>query len=169
MTMSEEFWMTLLDEEIARGSVSAEGVFQDYLSVRGANNDIRVRATDWLFGSFAELSERLSSQGLELPLERSDDIRFTFLGATLLGSAIAFSNGVRRLSCEVGSIKAPGHGIIKGGGIAIARISHFGIPEKEQTLRLVVGEESARWVVDSDCMRLFDAYDLVRHFRVLTT
>lgn len=168
MTMSEEFWMTLLDEEIARGSVSAEGVFQDYLSVRGVNNDLRVRATDWLFGSFTELSERLANQGLELHLERNDDVRFAFLGATLIGSAVAFSNGVRRLSCEVGSIKAPGHGIIKGGGIAIARISHFGIPEKEQILRLVVGEENAKWVVDSDRLRLFDAYDLVRHFRVLT-
>ena len=167
MITSEEFWHRLLDEEIARGTVTAEGVFEDYLAVRGANNEIRDSATEWLFRSFDELAERLRLQAFECSVERSDESQFNFLGATLTGPAIFFSHGVKRLSCEVGSIKAPGHGIIKGGGVAVARISHFGMPEKEQFLRLSVGEGSARWTVESERLRQFDAYDLMAHFRIL--
>jgi hypothetical protein len=167
MTTSEHFWSKLLDDEIARGNVSAEGVFQDYLSVRGANNEIRNDAAEWLFESFVAFSNRLSSDGFQISVERNTDTRFAFHWATLSGSSIIVSNGLRKLSCEVGSIKAPGDGIIKGGGIAIARLSHFGIPEKDQILRLLVGEEKARWVVDGNRPRDFDAYDLVRHFKIL--
>jgi len=167
MTTSEQFWSRLLDEEIARGNVSAEGVFQEYLSVRGANNNIRNEAAEWLFGSFVKFTQRLVSDGFQISVERNEESQFAFHWATLSGPSIVVSNGLRKLSCEVGSIKAPGHGIIKGGGIAIARLSHFGIPEKDQILRLIAGEETARWVVDGSRTRELDAYDLVRHFKIL--
>jgi hypothetical protein len=169
MTASDEFWLKLLDQEIARGTVSAEGVFQDYLAVRGANNDIRNNAAEWLFETVLQFSEKLNANGFEIITERNAESQFVFHWATLTGPSMFFSNGIRRLSCEVGSIKAPGHGIIKGGGIAIARLSHFGIPEKDQILRLVAGEETARWVVDGVKTRPFDAYDIARHLRILVS
>lgn len=167
MTTSEEFWLKLLDEQIALGNVSADGVFQDYLTVRGVNNEMRGNATEWLFKSFEYTALRLTSDGFALSPDCAELSSFSFSGATLSGPSIAFPFGVRKLTCEVGSIKAPGDGIIKGGGIAIARISHFGMPEKEQFLRLVIGEETARWVVDSDRSRSFDLYDVIGHFRIL--
>jgi len=169
MTTSDDFWLKLLDQEIERGTVSAEGVFQDYLSVRGANNSIRKHAAEWVFSSFLKFSEKLTSNGFQIVMEEKTESQFVFEGATLTGPSMVFTSGVRNLSCEVGSIKAPGHGIIKGGGIAIARLSHFGIPERNQILRLIVGEETGRWVVDGGPPRQFDAYDIVGHFKILVS
>jgi hypothetical protein len=71
----------------------------------------------------------------------------------MVGSRLAVRSGpVRVLTVEAGWPRAPRHGVVRGGGLARARVSHFGDRGADEELLLVKpnDEEAPRWIVVAD-------------------
>ncbi|MCA1556433.1 MAG: hypothetical protein LC747_07055, partial [Acidobacteria bacterium] len=68
---------------------------------------------------------------------------------TMVGRRLALNTGIRVLTIEAGWPRTPGDGIVRGGGLATARISHFGDPRAAVELLLVQSAEdgSPRWLI----------------------
>jgi hypothetical protein len=67
----------------------------------------------------------------------------------MVGRRLALSAGVRVLTVEAGWPRTPGDGIVRGGGLATARISHFGDSRAGVELLLMQSAEDGapRWLV----------------------
>jgi hypothetical protein len=67
----------------------------------------------------------------------------------MVGRRLTLSAGVRALTIEAGWPRTPGDGIIRGGGLAAARISHFGDPLAGVELLLMQSAKdgSPHWLV----------------------
>jgi hypothetical protein len=54
---------------------------------------------------------------------------------------------LRSLTVEAGWPRAPRDGIVRGGGLASARVAHFGNPKAGEELLLLPSSDEPRWFV----------------------
>jgi hypothetical protein len=81
-----------------------------------------------------------------IAIEREEPHNFAYGNSNMAGSLLRASYGVRCLTLEAGWTRTPRDGIMKHGALAIARIAHFGMPNKGVEFRLVHGEKLPNWL-----------------------
>ncbi len=59
------------------------------------------------------------------------------------GSLVRLKLGIRSVTVEAGYPQKPQDGFIRGGGLACARISHFGMSKANEDLMLIRSEQTA--------------------------
>lgn len=122
---------------LAEARERAGGDVADYLGVRAANDELRAQAVEWLLGLFSSAAGELNRGGAGLQLSRTEAHRFRVGNSTMVGPRLVLSRGVRTLTVEAGWPRAPRDGIVRGGGLACARVSHFGARSADEELLLL--------------------------------
>lgn len=140
-----------LREAAARAGAVAGPAAHDYLSLRAANDALRERGLKALFDAFTAIAGEANRHGAALRLARAEGHRFRVGNSTMVGTRLTLSRGVRALHVEAGWPRAPLDGIVRGGGLACARLTHFGAPAAGEDLLLVLDPGGTPlWVVPTD-------------------
>ena len=122
----------------------------DYILLRAANDKLRADGVAWLVETFVALAAEANRAGASLTLERGgggDAHRFQVGNSTMVGTRLVLRAGIRALTVEAGWPRTPRDGIVRGGGLGYARVSHFGDRTAGEEFLLVQGETGAppRW------------------------
>ncbi len=126
MSEFEERWAQVLVEAEQRAREHGRVDVADYLQLRAANDALRAAGIQWLDAIFQWLADEATRAGRQVTIERKDAHQFSMGAATMVGSLLTLRRGVRALMIEAGWPRAPQHGIVRGGGLASARVKHFG-------------------------------------------
>ena len=144
----ETEWRRRINEARTRAREAGRGDVAEYLLLRAENDAARAAGVEWLLEAFTELAGEANRAGASLTLARDEGHRFPVGQSTMVGPRLTLSAGVRRLTVEAGWPRAPRDGIVRGGGLASARVSHFGRRSSDEDL-LLLREQSGppRWFV----------------------
>ena len=146
----DETWANELRDAEARARAAGRSDISEYLALRRSNDALRKTACNWLLETFRNVAGEMNRAGASLQISNDDNYQFTIGSATLSGKLLKLENGVRQLLVEVGWPRVPRDGFIRGGGIALGRLRHFGIKSASDELRLVTSPEGApRWIVEN--------------------
>lgn len=138
-----------LDEARERARTSGRGDVVEYLNLRAANDALRATGLEWLLGTFAAHAGELNRAGAGLSVERTEAHRFQVGNSTMTGTRLVFRTGLRTLTVEAGWPRGPRDGVVRGGGLAAARVGHFGNRAAGEELLLVPSSDEGppRWLV----------------------
>jgi hypothetical protein len=161
-------WAEKINDAIATARSAGRHDVADYLALKAANDSIRETGVRWLFDSLIEIAAETSRQGPVVTIEREDPHNFDNKGSNITGSLLRIRHGVRCLTMEAGWTRTPKDGIMRGGALAIARITHFGITAANTQLMLKFADSAPVWMVstESNEARIFDSASLQQHFRI---
>jgi hypothetical protein len=137
---------------------AAAGGAADYLALRAANDRVRERGVGGLVDAFTALAGEANRRGASVTLARTESHRFRVGNSTMVGPRVVLARGVRSLTVEAGWPRAPGDGIVRGGGLACARVTHFGDRASGEELLLVLDEAGAPLWLSTDESRPRDAF-----------
>ena len=147
----EAEWARRLQEAEARAHRSGRSDVADYLALRASNDVARNVGIEWLLATFTAHALEANGAGAGIELTRADEHRFRVGNSTMVGRLLKLTSGVRVLTIEAGWPRTPRDGIVRGGGLASARISHFGKRRDDDELLLVhdAGDTNAapRWLI----------------------
>ena len=164
-----ESWAKLMREAETVARTEGRGDVVEYLALKSANDSLRAAACRWLFDSFLELSDEANRRGIKLDIENENPRRFAVGHSEMVGSLIKFKYGLRSLTAEAGWTRTPRDGFMRGGALAYARISHFGMSKSNAELILARSPDDApQWyAADGDGRRkLFNSNNLRTHFNI---
>jgi hypothetical protein len=162
-------WSRLIETTLQNAKVQGRADIVDYLKLKIANDQLRTVSANWLFDSFREFAGDANRKGLGIVTENIEPHRFEFRNARMTGGLLRFRDGVRELSVEAGWPRTPTDGFIRGGGIAVARIAHFGLSKHNAEFSLIRAEsDEPRWVLASHQKSpiLVSVNYLAQHFRL---
>lgn len=162
-----EMWAKMMTEAAASAQAQGRADVAEYFALKSANDTFRAASCRWLFESFVELSDEANRKGIHLKIENENPHSFAVGYSTMVGSLIKFNFGLRSLTVEAGWTRTPQDGIIRGGGLARARISHFGMSKKNAELLLIRSAENVpQWyAIDENGKReMFNSNNLRSHF-----
>ncbi|HXG84680.1 MAG TPA: hypothetical protein VNI84_11695 [Pyrinomonadaceae bacterium] len=170
MNEPDEVWARKLDEALRKAKAAERGDVAEYLLLRTANDAIRRASVDWLLDSATVIAAESDRQNARITIEKENPHSFTAGHANLVGSRLTFRQGVRCLTIEAGWTRAPQDGFMRGGALARARLSHFGMSRNDEELLLVRDGDVTNWfAVDKENKReLFDSRNLQRHFAIFS-
>jgi hypothetical protein len=168
MNELDEVWLQMMQQAIGNAKATGQNDLADYLTLKISNDGIRSTGCRWLFDSFLELSEEVNRRGVHLEIESENPHRFPVGNATMVGSMLKFRHGVRCLTIEAGWTRTPKDGFMRGGALASARISHFGISKANAELLLILQKDIPEWfTLSADGKRIpLDSNHLREHFQV---
>lgn len=140
----------------------------EYFALKTANDMIRQASVKWLFDSVLELAAEANRINPVITMENDDRHSFKSGGANLVGSVIRVRQGVRCLTIEAGWTRTPNDGFMRGGALAIARITHFGLAKSNEELMLMRLGEAPQWfsVLSERERAEFGSGHLREHFRI---
>lgn len=118
-------WTRLLSEAEQRARAHGRGDVAEYLNLRALNDEARRIGIEWLLNAFLSLAGESNRAGAGIAIERADAHRFRAGASTMTGTLLTLRVGVRALMIEAGWPRSPRDGIVRG-GLACARINHFG-------------------------------------------
>ena len=164
----EEVWSKMLSEAAIKARNENRADVVEYLALKANNDQIRAASVKWLFDSLMEIAAEANRNQAGIVIEQENAHRFAFGNASLVGSLARFRQGVRCLTVEAGWTRTPADGFMRGGALACARITHFGISKQNEDLLLVANENAPGWIsVDKNGKRaVFDSRNLQNHFRI---
>ena len=165
MTELDHVWSEMLSKAAAKAVTSGQLDIADYLRLKAANDAIRTIGVGWLLETIVEIAGHGVRRNATLIIEREEPHNFSHGNSNIVGSLINIRHGVRCLTVEAGWTRTPRDGIMRGGALAFARITHFGFPKIGAELRLVRTEALPHWIDEKDIA--FDSSTLRRHFDVL--
>jgi hypothetical protein len=155
MTSLDQFWASAIADALEKAELAGRADIADYLKLRASNDLLRASSVKWLMRGFTEAGDDLLMQGKRLTLNTSAENQFSLGNATMRGSRLEFSHGLRHLSVEAGWPRLPQDGFMRGGALAAARVSHRGKKKDNALLALVRLEEGPAWYVEeSSTLRL---------------
>ena len=168
MNELDEVWAQQLNMALAKAQASGNRDVAEYLALKATNDMIRQTSVKWLFDSLLETASNANRNGASITIENENPHRFPFGNANLVGSLARFRQGVRCLTLEAGWTRTPADGFMRGGALAAARISHFGIGKANVDLMLIRNGDLPQWFsVDQNSRKsLFGFEHLHQHFRV---
>jgi hypothetical protein len=137
-------------EAQTRARAQGRGDVLDYLTLKAANDNLRARGVELLLAAFTALAGELNREGAGVTLARADAHRFRVGHSTMVGPRLTLARGLRSLTVEAGWPRSPRDGIVRGGGLASARVSHFGNAKAGEDLLLLPAGEGPRWFVVAD-------------------
>jgi len=147
----EEAWELALAEAHRRAQSAGRTDIAEYLRLRASNDLSRRAGIDWLMSTFEKLAGDANRAGASLQISRELSHRFAVHNATMVGPRLSLNFGVRSLSIAAGWPRVPSDRFVRGGGLAHARVQHFGKQSLNQELLLVrSGDTSPSWVVLED-------------------
>ena len=126
MNELDDAWNLALAEAKERARAAGRRDLEDYLDLRHRNDLLRRTAIDWLRQSLESLAGDANRRGAGIQVEHQDDHLFKVGSATMRGMQLTLRSGVRAISIESGWPRTPRDGIVRGGGLALANIKHFG-------------------------------------------
>jgi hypothetical protein len=170
MTELDEVWSQMLQSAAENARSSGRHGLAEYLDLRSSNDALRRAAVKWLFDSMAEIGTDPAAARFDIDLVKDEPHNFDYRGANLVGSRLSLRYGVRCLSLEAGWPRTPKDGFIRGGAMAVAKLSHFGMPSDAETLLLLRPAEMPAWFRSGqeNTYLPFGFDDLRRHFEILT-
>lgn len=137
MSELNETWAAALAEAEMRARASGRTDIAEYIALRASNDMMRSTGIDWLLTTFVTFAGEANRDGASISFHRDDSFRFPVGAATMVGTQLTFRLGVRALHVEAGWPRTPRDGIVRGGGLACARIRHFGDRASDQELLLL--------------------------------
>lgn len=170
MSELDEAWSIALAEAESRARATGRTDVSEYLALRNSNDLHRKVGADWLLTTFTTVAGQANRAGAPLQLTRDDHHRFKIDNATMVGPRVNLENGVRKLSVEVGWPRTPRDGFIRGGGLACAKIKHFGRKSLDEELRLILDPAGTpRWIVRENDQSFLEIHeeDVRRHVSIL--
>lgn len=148
MSELDEAWALALAEAESRAREQGRGDVAEYLALRASNDLLRSTGIEWLISTLTLLAGEANRAGASLRIEKDDAHRFGVGNATMVGPRVTFRTGVRKLTIEAGWPRTPRDGIVRGNGLACARIGHFGKLSASQDLLLVRASSGVpEWLV----------------------
>ncbi len=165
MNELEQVWAKQLETKIAE-SQSAD--VADYLNLRMANDSIRAASVKWLFDSLTEIAAFANRGHISITIENENPHQFEFNKANMVGAILRLRLGVRCLSLEAGWTRTPSDGFMRGGALAAARLTHFGMKKHDEEIILLRDEDFPNWfLVETDGKReVFNSINLRKHFEI---
>ncbi|MCA1616838.1 MAG: hypothetical protein LC800_22685 [Acidobacteria bacterium] len=140
-------WERRVAEAAGRARETGRGDVAEYLLLRAANDEARAFGVAWLIDTFHALAGEANRAGASVTASTDDAHRFRAGHSTMVGRRLTLRAGVRSMTVEAGWPRAPGDGIVRGNGLAFARLSHFGDGESGEELLLVrAGDDAPQWV-----------------------
>ncbi|MEO5858799.1 MAG: hypothetical protein ABIR33_07605 [Pyrinomonadaceae bacterium] len=146
MSELDQLWAQMLDEAMAAARAAGRHDVADYLDLKARNDALRNAGVRWLFESLIGIAGEATRGFATITMDREDPHNFSHRGANIAGSLLTFRLGVRCLTVEAGWTRTPGDGFMRGGALAIAKISHFGITKMNAELHLKPAESGPGWV-----------------------
>jgi hypothetical protein len=165
MTELDQVWSEMLSKAAANAVVSGQHDIADYLRLKATNDAIRSAGVGWLLDTLIDLAGHETRKQKDLEIERKEPHNFSRGHSNLVGTYLEIRHGVRCLSIEAGWARTPRDGVMRNGALAVARVSHFGLPARAVEFRLVHGETLPRWLDETD--KTIDSSDLERHLDIL--
>ena len=169
MTELDRMWSQMLDEAIAAARTSGRAGVADYLDLRSRNDALRTAGVRWLFEAVVRIAGEANRQFPGIQIEREEPHNFPHAGANMAGSLLRLRHGLRCLTVEAGWTRTPADGFMRGGALAVAKVSHFGIAKMNMNLLLRPSDADPGWIAVSGDGREapVDEVLLRRHFSVL--
>jgi hypothetical protein len=133
----DEAWALALAEAESRARIAGRGDIAEYLALRASNDLLRSTGVEWLVSTLTLLAGEANRRGASVSIEKDDPHRFNVGSATMVGPRVTFRSGMRKLTLEAGWPRTPRDGIVRGNGLACARIGHYGKPSQDEELLLV--------------------------------
>ena len=160
----DEVWAGMLENALAKAESDGRRDVAEYLKLKAVNDAVRQTSVQWLFG----LTLEIAANNPQLAIENENPHRFGFANASLVGSLLRVRHGVRCLTVEAGWTRTPNDGFMRGGALAAARITHFGMAKHNAELLLVQLNGAPVWFTAENGGRriLFDSNNLNRHFQI---
>lgn len=160
----DEIWTQKLEEALANAQSAGRKDVAEYLALKAANDALRQTSVQWLFGTMLEIA----SVNPSIKVENDSAHRFSFANAQMVGYLLRFRQGVRCLTLEAGWTRTPTDGFMRGGALAAARVSHFGMAKQNSELILLKTNDVPKWFsVDEDGRKSsFDSIHISRHFHI---
>lgn len=155
----------MLDEAAQAAVASGRHELAEYIRLKATNDAIRSIATAWLIDTLSALASHAMQDHFNIVLEREEPYSFQRGNSTLVGTLIEVKQGVRKLSLAAGWTRAPSHGIMQGGALAYARITHLGMPKAKSELRLIHGTDLPQWLDEQDA--IISTKDIQMHLSLL--
>lgn len=165
MTELDQVWSQMLAEAGVDAETKGLSHIADYFRLRATNDAIRAKGVMWLLGAVIEAASEAQRHAPSIKIERIDPHSFSHGSSTMVGSLISVHYGVRCLTVEAGWARIPSHGIMRKGALAIANISHFGMPKAGTVISLVRGDAFPQWVDSRG--EIVDSTEINRHVDVL--
>ena len=146
MNELDELWSAKLARTIENARSSGQGGLADYLALKVANDAVRQAETDKLFQMFIDAA--LTSENIEknISVERESPHSFVHRNATMKGTLLRLTRGVRCLTIETGWARTPSDGFMRLSALVFARITHLGMPEKNEELILKANDDGGSWL-----------------------
>ncbi|MEZ5428947.1 MAG: hypothetical protein R2747_22065 [Pyrinomonadaceae bacterium] len=168
MNEPDQIWERRLNEAIRRAEDSGRSDVAAYISLKSANDSVRITSVKWLLETVLEIVSAFNERGARILVEQKEDHGFDHEKARLTGSFLKLQQGVRCLTLEAGWTRNPGDGFMRGGALAFARIKHFGFPKEGENLVLLRFEGAPQWFSVADERRRisFNVQSLRRHFEI---
>jgi len=168
MNETNEVWARKLNDALEKAKADGRGDVAEYILLKTSNDAIRAASVDWLLDSATAIANEANRQNGRVSIEKENPYNFAAGHANLVGSRLVFRQGVRCLTIEAGWTRAPRDGFMRGGALARARLSHFGMSRNDEDLLLVREGDQTNWFsVDKENRREpFDSRNLQRHFAI---
>lgn len=168
MNELEEVWAQMMKRAIDGAKDAGRHDVAEYLTLKATNDFVRATSIKWLFDSMLEIAAQHNRTRAAVQIENKNPHNFAFNKANMVGSLLSFRQGVRCLSLEAGWTRTPTDGFMRGGALAAARITHFGISKANEELVLLKEEDFPQWfsIDKSGRKTVFDSRNLQKHFRI---
>lgn len=169
MNELEEAWSKQLASAIDDAKKAGRHDIADFLTLKAENDSIRMGGVKWLFETFVTLAAEANREFSSISMERTDPHNFPHRGANIVGTMLRIRCGVRCLTFEAGWTRTPSDGFLRGGALAFAKITHFGMPREGAELNLVVSGNEAVWKTNQEegKRQIVDAEYVRRHLQLL--
>lgn len=156
----------MLDDALQNAQAAGRSGVADYLALKRSNDAVRQASVDWLFDSFIAIAAEANRRNPAVTIERETPHEFGFRNARMAGGMLRIRFGVRCLTVEAGWTRTPAHGFMRGGALAAARITHFGMPKLNAELVLVRGDDADPPGWQHADGPPFDGHSIIDHFRI---
>jgi hypothetical protein len=150
VTELDQFWTNEIALALEKAKATGRRDIADYLTLRASNDFLRSSAIKWLMKAFVDVAEEFQLKGKRLSMETDTKHHFPVGHSTMAGTRLSFKFGVRVLTIEAGWTRTPEHGFMRGGTLAHAKVSHFGLIKANKDLVLVKMKDSPLWLVQED-------------------
>ncbi len=168
MNELEDVWAQKLNQAIADAHGKGRRDVADYLNLKATNDSIRTASVKWLFDSMTEIAAFANRAQFSITLENENPHQFEFAKANMVGSRLRLRLGVRCLTLEAGWTRTPADGFMRGGALAAARLTHFGMKKHDEEIILLTDEDFPNWfsVANDGKRTVFNSINLRRHFEI---
>lgn len=145
MNELDQLWSQMLGEAMAAARNAGRHDVADYLDLKTRNDALRTAGVRWLFEAVLGVAGEAVREQAAISIDRDEPHNFAYRGANIVGSLMTIRLGVRCLTIEAGWTRTPADGFMRGGALAIAKFTHFGMAKMNAELLLKPTESEPGW------------------------